>query len=168
VVGVESGEHLGYLSQNDARAHEVVERDAWWSPWFGTTGRCGCVHVEFALQDVEQVRGDLVVTQVGQSHLQLGAIDGASFIAVEAAEDTLPILYAIPQAGELVEIDLTIPIGVEDVHEKVDGVETKRGLISVDQRGLELACIDLVRLVLVDRVEQLPELGVSTWGWRAG
>ena len=49
------------------------------------------VQTVFALQDVEQLRGDLV-TQVFQSLLQLGAVNAARSIAVKAGKDTLPVL----------------------------------------------------------------------------
>jgi len=135
-VAVESGERLGYLLHNDARAHEAVERDARLNPWVGTGLWYRCV---FALQEIEQLRGK-PVTKLVQSILELGTIDTAGSIAVEVVEDALPILYVLPQAGKLVETDLTAPISVEDVHEKFDSVEIKGGPISIYQRPLELGC----------------------------
>jgi hypothetical protein len=49
------------------------------------------VQTVFALQDIEQLRSDKVA-KVGQSILQLGPINGARFIVVEAVESTLPTL----------------------------------------------------------------------------
>jgi len=165
LVGVEILERVAHLLQNHARTHEAIEREARWGPLVGTPDRC--LHVVFASQDFEQLRGDCVAV-VGQSALQLRIIDGAGSIAIEMGEDTLPILYELPQAGELIETDLTTLILVEGIHEKVDGVEIKGGQISVYQRGLELTCIDIARLVLVNPVEQVPEKGISTAGRRAG
>ena len=45
-VAVKSGERLGYLLHNDARAHKAVERDARLNPWVGTVGLwCRRFHV---------------------------------------------------------------------------------------------------------------------------
>ena len=49
------------------------------------------VQTVFALQEVEQLRGE-PVTELVQSILQLGSIDAAGSIAVKVAEDALPIL----------------------------------------------------------------------------
>jgi hypothetical protein len=49
------------------------------------------VQTVFALQDIEQLRGHKVA-EVSQSVLQLGSINGARFIGVEAVEGTLPTL----------------------------------------------------------------------------
>ena len=49
------------------------------------------VQTVFALQNIEQLWGDNVA-EVGQSILQLGTIDGARPIAVEAVEGLLPPL----------------------------------------------------------------------------
>lgn len=54
------------------------------------------VQTVFALQEVEQLRGEPVAELV-QSILQLGTIDAAGSIAVEVAEDALPILVRYRQ-----------------------------------------------------------------------
>jgi hypothetical protein len=70
--------------------------------------------------------------------------------------------YQVPEYANLIETDRTTPIGVENIHQKLDSVEVKGGPISVDQRPLELRCSDMARPVHVDRGEPHPELGVST------
>ena len=56
------------------------------------------------------------------------------------AEDALPVFDVLPQAGELVEADRPAAVGVEDVHEQLDGVEVERTPVSVDERALYTQC----------------------------
>ena len=53
------------------------------------------IHTIFALEEVEQPRGE-VVAELGESLLQLAPVNGAGAIAVEVAVDVLPVADVFP------------------------------------------------------------------------
>jgi hypothetical protein len=55
----------------------------------------------FALEQVEEIRRE-VVAELGQGLAQLALVDRAGVVAVEMAEDVLPVLDVFPEACELV------------------------------------------------------------------
>ena len=54
----------------------------------------------FPLEEVQQ-RGREVVPELRQGLLQLVPVDGPRAVAVEVAEDILPVFDVLPEAGEL-------------------------------------------------------------------
>lgn len=54
----------------------------------------------FLLDEMEKVRGE-IVSELGESCVQLLSVDGSRAIAVEMTEDVLPVLDVFPEAGEL-------------------------------------------------------------------
>lgn len=95
---------------------------------------------------------------------QLTLVDRSRTVLVEMAEDALPILNVLPQAGKLVEADLAAAVHVEHAHQHLDRVEVERGPVAIDQRLAEFLRVDLAATVAIDCDEPLPELRVSARG----
>ena len=67
------------------------------------------IHTIFALEEVEQPRGE-VVAELGESLLQLAPVNGARAIAVEVAEDVLPVLLWLKGICQIVLVNIPLAL----------------------------------------------------------
>ncbi len=116
---IEAPERLAQLLDDDARADEAVERNAWRGR-VASSGLCGfrncpargqllsvVVFMQqrdrrtiFLLHKVEQRRGE-VVPELPERVAQLVTVDRSRAVSVEVLEYVLPVFDVLPQTREL-------------------------------------------------------------------
>ena len=148
-VGVEPLENVRHALETDAGLDKEIEAE----PLFtASAAHILCISVE---EQLYKLRAE-PVAESDQGITELGKVDVATAVQIEAVEEPSPGGQEAPQAAELVKVDGAGSVGIKHANHHTHSMRIKGSVVAIHKSATQGVLTELAGAVGIDRPEEWP------------